>query len=273
LTHGRFDDYVFSYFSNQRGIDDKLQKVKLDLSRLSNPVLKKFDRAIFLVGTPDQHSSPIMCFDMNFKMFINFVQDYKGSLVLLSSQAVYDDLAGEVKEDIDHVATKPYAISKQATESYARYLVESRALDKLLILRSKYIFGQGEKSGRLISVCAHRSRVIIKGKGESVLSPLPVSFVAKVLLAFEERLSQKNAGTVDVINLNYFKPITAREVVEFLCSVKAFDYEVSEDEETFPVRFYGNTDKLSLYLRECQMAFPNVWEEMKVYYYRCLNWR
>lgn len=270
------DDFVFTYCVNSGEINKDLKKIWLNL--LLNPQdVKKYSRVIYVAGNSNQNSAevnPLSDLESNVIMFLNFMNYFRGSLVLMSTQAIYDELEGEVKEDVQYVPMKPYAITKQAVESYARYYLSKGNLSKLWILRSKYIYGKGEKPRRLIPRCAKATQgegIIINGEGKTVLSLLPVEFVAELLVKFSLELNKNKDGFSEILNVNFPKDVTVMDVVEFLRGIELFERSYIKSGELFLVRFWGNTDKLSTYLTKWNMEFPEIWRDLENYYIKLME--
>ena len=59
-------------------------------------------------------------FDAEVRTFLTFLDHFRGSLTMLSSQAIYSGLTGEVEESVDHVPNMPYGFTKLACERFAR---------------------------------------------------------------------------------------------------------------------------------------------------------
>lgn len=268
LTEGIADDYVFSFNSHSRNVDNRLSKVQLNLSLRETVDYKVslYHRAIYLVGGNRRYSDE-QNVEIDILAFLNFMKYYRGSLVLLSSQAVYDDLDGKVSENVDHVVTHPRAITKQALESFAKHFAKVGWLTKLCILRSKYIFGEGEENSRLIPQLARKKKTKITDGGKAVLSLLPVGFVARILVKTEKEVSK--IDTVETImNMNYPSKITVKDVLDFLLTVDhSLDFEITDEPEVFPVRYYGDTSKLRIWMERWDERFPNIWEEVRRYYF------
>lgn len=281
LTNEIADNFVFSYNKHPDKIHVGLEKIKVDfLDGLNTNVhcVKSYSQVIYVAGSSDQNlasRTPSIDVDVNIKTFLRFMQGFEGSLVLLSSQAVYDDLKGQICESVDHVATKPYAISKQAVESYARYFLDIGQLSKLWIFRAKHIFGEGEKKTRLIPRCARavvsEEPITIVGEGKTVLSSLPSIFVAEILVKAAKYLEAAKGRFFEVTNINYPAKITTTDVVKFLQGIQHFDSVIKKSVESFPVRFWGDTKKLSGYLRSWRMEFPNLWEVLENYFIRLIR--
>jgi UDP-glucose 4-epimerase len=274
LDEGFGENFTFSFDKNPERINKNLNKVHLDLLKTgTSKEIKKYPVAIYLAGNMDHglaKRSPLLDLDLNVRAFLNFMGEFSGSLVLLSSQATYYGLEGEVPETVNHVATTPYGLSKQMAEAYARYFLNSGTLTKLWIFRLMYAFGRGEKERRLIPRCANavrnNQRITIFGGGESFLNPLPSWFVAKVLLSAAEELQESENRFMEVTNMNYPEKVSVKDVVAFLCGVNRFDFVINDSGEDWPVRFWGNTKNLLGHMREWNMDFPDLWDNLKQYF-------
>jgi nucleoside-diphosphate-sugar epimerase len=268
------DLFAFSFNRKPEKLDRKLNTVHLNLLEAeAKKEIKEYPMAVYVAGNADHglaKRSPILDLDLNARAFLNFMQEFRGSLVLLSSQAVYYGLEGEILETVDHVPTIPYGLSKQMMEAYAKYFLRSGSLSKLWIFRLAYAFGKGEKEYRLIPRCANavrkNERVTIFGGGKSFINPLPAEFVAKTLLKAAENLKGYENGITEVTNMNYPEKITVRNMVVSLNRIKRFDFALDDSGEDWPVRFWGNTQNLSRHLTEWKMDFPDLWVSLKKYF-------
>ena len=268
------DDFAFSFNKNPEKINARLNKVQLDLLKTgASKKIKEYPLAVYVAGNMDHglaKRSPLQDLDLNVRTFLNFMEEFRGSLVLLSSQAIYYGLEGETSEAVNHVATVPYGLSKQMVEEYAKYLLKEGTLQKLWIFRLMYAFGKGEKERRLIPRCANAVRnnkeAIIFGGGKSFLNPLPSWFIAQVLLKSAERLKASESKFMEVTNINYPERVSVKDVVTFLNSVKHFDFALNDSGEEWPVKFWGNTKNLLSHLREWNINFPDLWDNLKDYF-------
>jgi nucleoside-diphosphate-sugar epimerase len=268
------DLFTFSFSKKPEKLDKKLNTVHLDLLEAkTRKEITKYPMAVYVAGNADHglaKRSPLLDLDLNARAFLNFMQEFRGSLVLLSSQAVYYGLEGEILETVDHIPTIPYGLSKQMMEAYAKYFLRNGSLSKLWIFRLAYAFGKGEKEYRLIPRCANavrkNERVAIFGGGKSFINPLPAEFVAKTLLKAAENLKGTEDGIKEITNINYPEKVTVRNVVFSLNRIKRFDFALEESGEDWPVTFWGNTQNLSKHLSEWKMEFPDLWVSLKKYF-------
>ena len=268
------DFFAFSFNKNPERINANLNKVHLDLLTAgASKEVKDYPVAVYVAGNTDHglaKRSALLDLDLNVRAFLNFIEEFRGSLVLLSSQATYYGLEGEIPETVNHIATIPYGLSKQMTEEYAKYFLRNDTLSKLWIFRLMYTFGKGEKERRLIPRCANavrnNQRITIFGGGKSFLNPLPSWFVAQVLLKATESLKGRESKFMEVTNINYPEKVSVKDVVTFLNRVKHFDYVINDSGEEWPVKFWGNTKNLLSHMREWNIAFPDLWDNLKEYF-------
>jgi len=266
--------FTFTYNKKPEKLHKNLNRIRLDLLGEVCEEVKKYPSAIYVAGNADHglaKHSPLLDLDFNVRAFLNFIQEFRGSLVLLSSQATYYGLEGMISETVDHVATIPYGISKIMVEAYAKYFLRTRCLSKLWIFRLMYAFGKGEKEHRLIPRCAKAVRkggqVTIFGGGESFLNPLPAEFVAKVLVKASESLRQDTEQFMEITNINYPERVTAKDLVAHLNQIAPFNFTIIGEGEEWPVRFWGDTENLVKQLKEWNMDFPDLWGSLKKYFW------
>ena len=265
--------FTFTFNKKPEKLHKNLDRMRLDLLADINEEVKNYSSAVYVAGNADHglaKRSPLLDLDFNVSAFLNFMRKFRGSLVLLSSQAAYYGLEGKISEAVDHVATIPYGISKQMVEAYAKYFLSSQTLSKLWIFRLMYAFGKGEKEYRLIPKCVNAVReggqVTLFGGGESFLNPLPSEFVAKILIKASESLKQSTKPFMEITNINYPEKVTAKDVVAYLNQIQPFDFKVSSEGEEWPVKFWGDTENLLSHLQEWSMDFPDLWGSLKKYF-------
>lgn len=266
--------FVFSYNRHPEKIQDGLEKTRMNLLEKKDlGLIEKCSRAIYVSGSADHKlakRSPSLDLDLNVRSFLNFLEKFNGQLVLLSSQAVYYDLNGKISENTEHVSTIPYGVSKQMAEAYAKYFLARGQLSRLWVFRLMYAFGKGEKDRRLVPSCARavtsKEPVIVLGGGKSYLNPLSSRFVAKILLKADEELGEKGESSLEITNINHPEKVTVGDVAKFLSEVKQFDYTVKDSGEEWPVRFWGDTTRLSSHFRGWNISFPDVWSSLKEYF-------
>jgi len=274
LNESLEDSFAFSFSKNPERIDKNLHKVHLDLLKAgAKKEIKNYPAAVYVAGNTDHglaKRSALLDLDLNVRAFLNFLEEFRGSLVLLSSQATYYGLEGEIPETVNHIATVPYGLSKQMAEAYARYFLRNGALSKLWIFRLMYAFGQGEKERRLVPKCANavrnNQRITIFGEGKSFLNPLPSSFVAQILLKATESLKVREHKFMEATNINYPEKVSVKDVVTFLNGVKHFDFIINDSGEEWPVKFWGNTKNLLSHMKEWNTDFPDLWNNLKEYF-------
>jgi nucleoside-diphosphate-sugar epimerase len=279
ITQDAQNAFVFSYSKNPQEIGADLEKIQVNLlGRQNLEKIRKYSSAIYVAGSAEHglaRASPSLDLDLNVKAFLSFMKVFRGSLVLLSSQAVYYGLEGEIKENVDHVPTMPYGLSKLMTEAYAKYFLETTTLSSLWIFRLMYAFGEGEKARRLIPRCANaainRGEVNINGEGKSFLNPLPSWFVGKILVKGMQSLLCRSGASLGVTNLNHSERFTVGDVVKFLASVRNFKYIINAGGEEWSVRFWGNTGSLLTYMEEWKIDFPDIRRSLKKHFIELLG--
>lgn len=265
--------FTFTFNKKPERIHKNLDRIRLDLLGEISEEVSNYTNVIYVAGNADHglaKRSPLLDLEFNVRAFLNFMQKFRGSLVLLSSQATYYGLEGKISEAVEHIATIPYGISKRMVEAYAEYFLRTNCLSSLWIFRLMYAFGKGEKNHRLIPRCAKAVReggeVTIFGGGESFLNPLPSEFVAKVLVKASESLRQGTTQFIEITNINYPERVTAKDLVAYLNQIEPFNFTVSSEGEEWPVRFWGDTEKLLNHLREWNIDFPDLWGSLKNYF-------
>lgn len=273
LKNGDEGSFSFTFAKNRRGVLEGVRPLKLNLLQtVPKDALDAFSSAIYVAGSSDHalaRSDPLADLNRNTVMFLNFMESFKGNLVLLSSQAVYYGLSGMIGEDSPHIAEVPYGLSKQMTEEYAKYFLRTRRLSSLWIARLMYSFGMGERASRIIPSCARAAngigRLELRGGGASLLNPLPASFVADVLV-HASRTQWSSGEKLVATNLNLPAQVRVVDIAEFLRRISCFEYSVRSDGEDWPVRFWGDTKVISAYLEKWRMPWPDIWKEIKIYF-------
>jgi len=272
FDQGLADKFIFCYAKPER-ISQGLRKKHLDLLALNaGEALRGHEHSLFLAGNEDHRlaeENPSRDLTLNVGSFLGLMSGFKGRLVLLSSQAVYSGLEGRVEEAVEHLPETTYGISKQMVEAYAKYYLATRTLKSLWIFRLAYAFGEGERTDRLIPRCARAARagggLTVYDGGKSFLSPLPVDFVARVLLKAIELPPRAKGANAEITNLNHREPTRVRDVVSLLKSVQPFDINFVE-EERWPVKFWGDTGNLEGHLSRWRMRFPDIKVSLKSYF-------
>jgi nucleoside-diphosphate-sugar epimerase len=270
---GTSEDFVFAYRSSPELILEGLGSLRVDLlDGESAAQVAAFDTVVWVAGNSDHGLAwrdPKADFELSAGTMLGLLEHFHGGLTMLSSQAVYFGLSGAIPEDVDHVPTMPYGFGKLAGERYARWALDAGRLEKLWVYRLMYAFGRHEKSRRLLASCIRSSRdgslVTVAGGGLSFLNPLPASFLGEVLLASSRELQKEPIGFSEVTNINHPNPWTVLEVVELLSTLGAFEYQVVEGGEEWPVTFHGSVDRLAGWLAKWDMSFPDVERGLAAY--------
>ena len=274
MDMGMGDLLTFTYSEHPERINDGFKKVKVDLLHKEGAdPLKDYTMAIFVAGHGNQGTAdldPFRDIQINTTLFLNFMRYYRGSLVMLSSQAVYQGLSGGVKENVDHVPESPFGISKRMAEAYADFYYRTEHIQKLWVFRLLYAYGKGELDRCLLPMCAwassNQGKVVLHGGGKSYLNPLSSSFVGEVLLRAVDTVEEQDDGSREVFNLNHPKKMTSLDVVKLLSGAKRFTYTVDEGGENWPIRYWGDTDKLAVLFKEWKLSFPDEKQSLLDYF-------
>lgn len=274
IDEGLGDAFTFACNEHPENIREGFKTVKADLTQRDGAKpFEDYSTIIFAAG----HSNPLLAnkepwldLELNVSLLLNTARHFRGKMVLLSCQSVYQGLEGEVQEHVDHVPTMPFGLSKSVEETYARHLWRARYLDRLWIHRLGYTYGKGEAERRLVPMCnwaaSNKGKVHIHGGGKSYLNPLPARFVAEVLLRTADELQDMPSGFIETTNLNHPAKLTAAQVVRVLDGARRFGYEIDEAGEEWPVRYYGNTERLEKHLKKWEMEFPDAKEALRDYF-------
>jgi len=276
---GAADSFIFTYNRHDEAIQSNLDSAKVNLLEIGDAgLLSKSKLAIYVAGN-SYHSlafqDPKRDLELNVFHLINFMEHFHGSLVMLSSQAIYYGLEGEIRETNDHIPTMPYGLSKRFAEGYANYYLDRKSLERLWIFRMMYAFGDGESERRLIPRCAlacsSDKSVTVNGGGKSYLNPLPSNFVAEILVKAATSIQARKDGYFEITNINHREKATVVDIVTSLSKIRSFDYSLVESGEEWPVKFYGNVDRLENHLRDWGIGFPDLQKSMKDYFLRLVN--
>lgn len=262
----RSREYVFVSRADPRGENLDLRTLQIDLLDRTQVVeVANFDHAIWVAGSAEHGLGwfdPIADLELQVGTLLHFLEHFRGSLTFLSSQATYYGLGGEVVEGVDHVPDMPYGFAKLAAEQYARWALQASRLRQLWIHRLMYAYGENERPRRLLARCVQASRdgghVTVSGGGRSFLNPLPVAFVAEVLLRSSDQMKDEPDGFQELTNMNHPDCWTVIDVLRAFRQVCSFDYEVVERGEEWPVSFHGNVDTLKRWLGRWGLSFPTV---------------
>lgn len=274
IDEGLGDAFTFAFNEHSQEVHVGFKTIRADLSQRDGAKgFEKFDTIIFAAGNSNKmlaNTEPWKDLELNVSLLLNAARYFRGQMVLLSCQAVYHGLEGEVSEEVDHVPTMPFGLSKSVEETYARHLWRARYIDKLWIHRLMYAYGEGESERRLLPMCnwaaSRKGKVHILGGGKSFLNPLPSKFVAEVLLRSADELQEAPSGFFELTNLNHPTKMAASQVVRTLNGARPFDFEIDEKPEEWPVKYWGRTEKLERYLRAWKMPFPDAKQALREYF-------
>jgi nucleoside-diphosphate-sugar epimerase len=269
----RLDEYVFVSRHDRMHPDDHRRRIQIDLLDSTQVAgVSGFDRAIWVAGGAD-HSlgrlNPIQDLELQVVALLRFLEHFRGSLTLLSSQATYFGLTGAVAEAVDHVPTMPYGFAKLAAERYAHWALDDGRLRQLWIHRLMYAYGPNERPRRLLARCVRASldggRVVVTGGGQSFLNPLPVEFIADVLLRSDDQMKSESDGFHELTNLNHPEPWSVLDVLKAFKDLCDFDFDVFDEGEEWPVTFHGDVDALSRWLGMWGLGFQPVQSGLAAY--------
>lgn len=198
----------------------------------------------------------------NVTPLLAMLEVFRGNLVLLSSQAVYSGLlASGVDEYVDHIPNMAYGLAKLVAERHAMWARDRGELSSLWVYRLMYTFGPGEKPRRLIprlvAAAGEQETVSIGGGGRSFLNPLPVHFLAEVLLRSATDLAAGAPGITHITNVCHPRATQVREVVELVRDRTGVLVTFHDDGESWPVHFQGSPDRLADHLSGWGLAFPD----------------
>lgn len=266
MDMGWGDLLTFSYHEHPDAIHDAFKKVHVNLlDKEGAAPLKDYKLAIFVAGQGNQAlaaADPLKDNQMNVELFLNFMRYFRGSAVILSSQAVYQGLQGEVDEKTIHIPKSPFGISNRAGEAYADYFFHLGWLRKLWLFRLLYAYGPGEMHRRLLPMCAwaasNKGKVTVHGGGKSYLNPLRSDFVGQVLMNAADIVADAQDGSYEVFNLSHPKKTTTLDVVKTLAGARHFDYNVASGGEEWPSTYWGETKRLTNLMKQLKMEFPDV---------------
>lgn|GEM_PF-974201 len=192
-----------------------------------------------------------------------FSKGFQGFVVYLGSAAIYYGSKAVVDEKDVYPVKNSYGLAKLLAEQTLRCGVKMSG-SRVLIYRLMYAFGEGEKQTRLMTAIknAVKTGTTLKvfGSGTSYLNPLPVWFVAQILVK-SVNLIQEQTKEIEVCNLAHELPVRVIDVVEFMRKNFDLKYELWGN-ESYPVEFYVNVAKLKDFLSRMGERFPDVWTEM-----------
>lgn len=245
------NDLSFPCFAQKIGV----QPLRVDLLNDASCIPGDADIGIFVAGNSDHGlaiTNPLKDLELSVKTLLNFLENFRGKLILLSSGAVYYGLKGQVKEDTFNYPVFSYGIAKLAGENYVRYFKRRGKISDFVIFRLFYAFGKYEKPRRLFprvidSIYSGSNSFVVHGRGSSIIDPLSASAVADV---FYEAIL-KNLGGGEIFNLCRGEPFTVRDIVKKISQVLRADLTIVYDYQTeeFPVDFWGDVNRLKSTLR------------------------
>jgi nucleoside-diphosphate-sugar epimerase len=267
---GRASDFVFGYAQHPKRIRSELASRAIDLlDPDAASACQDHSRIIWVAGSSDHGlgwDDPEEDLRRSVLPLLRMLRAFRGDLTMLSSQAVYFGLEGRVPETIDHTPGMPYGLGKLSAERYARWALEAGRLRTLWCYRLMYAFGVHDKPRRLLKRCAAAahggSPLTVTGGGVSFVNPLPADFVVRALLAAHETQCSEGNGFEQCVNLNHPECWTVLDVVKQLRAVRDFEVVLKSDGERYPVRFWGDTERLRAWLSRWSLDLPGVTESL-----------
>jgi nucleoside-diphosphate-sugar epimerase len=235
-------------------------------------VIRDAETVIWVAGGSDHglgDVDPLANFRINVQPVLGLLSQFRGHLVMLSSQAVYSGLTGAgISEDVDHVPNMAYGLAKLTAERHAAWAADRGELSSLWIHRLMYTFGPGEAPRRLIPrvvAAGAGAEVTVYGGGRSFLNPLPVDFVGQVLCRSGADLSTAAVSGTITTNLCHPEPMTVSDVVGLVADLVGAGVRIRDDGETWPVWFQGDPSRLTDHLRRWGWSFPDPTPALREY--------
>ena len=148
-----------------------------------------FSKLYFVTGNSNHTlglTQPARALSLSLDPLFSVLKTFRGSLILLSSGAVFYGKTGLIREDENPSPTVPYGIEKRTVEAYAQAAFEQGLLESLSIVRLWYAFGPQEAPRRFFATLKRTlwcssPEMTIRGDGESLLDPLHINQVIAVL--------------------------------------------------------------------------------------------
>ena len=153
-----------------------------------------------------------------------------GSLVFVSSGAVYDGLKGPVSPESPVRPRLPYAISKLAAEHYLRQFQERGRVRRAVAVRFFGAFGPYEPPRKIYSRLVRQfgilrdPRFTIRGDGKNLIDAMYVTDAVRAL-----RLLLASAPTSLTVDLCSGLPITLTELVRRAAAVFGLQADIAHE--------------------------------------------
>ena len=175
----------FSRFAREHGVE----AVRHDL--LADTRAWSADACIYLAGNSDHLGSaraPLDDLQRNVGALLRFLVGYSGSMVFMSSAAVYEGHRGLVSPSTSLRPTLPYAITKMACERYLAHFVAAGKLASATVLRLYYAYGPYDRETRLVpslvrAAHAKDKTFCVTAPRGALVDPMYADDVAKAALA------------------------------------------------------------------------------------------
>jgi len=150
-----------------------------------------FDACVFLAANGDPALSveqPALDLASNCATLVNFLERCSlGTLVFLSSGAVYDGLRGAVSSDSCPRPRLPYAVSKLAAERYVEHFRSRGKVGRAVVVRFFGAYGPHEPPRKVYTKLVRRfgiqrgRRFTIRGDGQNLIDAMYVTDAVRAL--------------------------------------------------------------------------------------------
>ena len=204
------------------------------VQQLAETVGGRVDAVLYLAANGDPAVSadrPAWDLQSNTLALVNFLERIAaGHLVYVSSGAVYDGLVGPVTPASPVSPRLPYAISKLASEQYARFFAERRnTVGSCLNVRFFGAYGPYEPTRKITTrwtraVMEGQRAFTIRGNGNNLIDFMYVDDAVDGFLALLS--ARGESGTVDFAS---GAPLTVNQVVQEMARVFEVDISVRHE--------------------------------------------
>ena len=177
----------------------------IDVRTISERVGSRADAVLYLAANGDPAVSakrPRWDLEANTTSLVNFLEQWPADhLVYVSSGAVYDGLAGDVSPAVSVSPRLPYAISKLASEHYARFFAEHRpTLGSAINVRFFGAYGPYEAERKITTrwlrgMAAGQREFVIRGDGKNLIDFMYVDDAVRGFLTLAQ--ARGTSATVD----------------------------------------------------------------------------
>jgi UDP-glucose 4-epimerase len=195
-------------------------------ARSSDPA----DAVLYLAANGDPAASaerPRWDLESNTLALVTFLEHWPTNhVVYVSSGAVYDGIVGAVSPATPVDPRLPYAISKLASEQYARFFCERRrSVASVITVRFFGAYGPYEPARKittkwLLALAAGQRDFVLRGNGENLIDFMHVDDAVDGLLRLV-----RAAGTSLTLDFASGAPVTVNAIVAAMA--RAFDVDVN----------------------------------------------